>query len=71
MTIQEAIKARHSVRAYKNQPLTDETVRALEDKIAELNQKGQLHMQLVIQEPKAFQVSRSKQLHCCGRQEVR
>ena len=60
MTIQEAIKARHSVRAYKNQPLTEETVRALEDKIAELNQKGQLHMQLVIQEPKAFQGTLAK-----------
>ena len=26
MTLQEAIQARHSVRAYKNEPLADETV---------------------------------------------
>lgn len=37
MTIQEAIKARHTVRAYKNQPLTEDIVKVLEEKIAELN----------------------------------
>lgn len=55
MTIQEAIKARHSVRAYKEQPLAEEIVKVLEIKIAELNEKGQLHIQLVRNEPKAFQ----------------
>ena len=55
MTLQEAIEARHSVRAYKEQPLADETVRVLVDKIAELNQEGRLHMQLILNEPKAFQ----------------
>lgn len=54
MTLQEAIEARHSVRAYKNQPLPDAVVKSLEDKIAELNHEGQLHMQLVLNEPKAF-----------------
>ena len=54
MTIQEAIEARHSVRAYKEQALTEEIVKALEEKIAELNKEGQLHMQLVLNEPKAF-----------------
>ena len=54
MTIQEAIEARHSVRAYKEQPLTETVVNALEEKIAELNRDGQLHMQLVLNEPKAF-----------------
>ena len=47
MTIQEAIAARHSVRAYKGQPLTAEVVKALEDKVAELNREGRLHMQLI------------------------
>ena len=60
MTIQEAIKARHSVRVYKNQPLTAEIVKALEEKIAELNSTGQLHMQLVLNEPKAFQGTLAK-----------
>lgn len=54
MTIQEAIEARHSVRAYKNQPLTEEIVKVLEEEIAEVNRKGNLHIQLILNEPKAF-----------------
>ena len=54
MTLQEAIKARHSVRAYKEQPLTADVVEALEEKIAELNLEGELHMQLILNEPRAF-----------------
>ena len=54
MTIDEAIKHRHSVRAYKNMPLTDNDVRLLEGKIEELNAMGHLHMQLIQNEPKAF-----------------
>lgn len=60
MTIQEAIEARHSVRAYKEQPLTAEVVKALEDKVAELNREGRLHMQLILNEPKAFQGTLAK-----------
>lgn len=60
MTLQEAIKARHSVRAYKEQPLTDDIVKALEEKIVELNQVGKLHMQLILNEPKAFQGTLAK-----------
>ena len=60
MTIQEAIEARHSVRAYKDQPLGDEIVQQLEGKIEELNHKGQLHIQLVCNEPKAFQGTLAK-----------
>ena len=60
MTLQEAIQARHSVRAYKEQPLADETVRVLAEKIAELNQEGRLHMQLIQNEPKAFQGTLAK-----------
>lgn len=60
MTIQEAIVARHSVRAYKEQPLTEDIVKALEEKIAELNCEGNLHMQLILNEPKAFQGTLAK-----------
>ena len=60
MTVQEAIQARHSVRAYKEQPLADETVKVLVDKITELNQAGRLHMQLIQNEPKAFQGTLAK-----------
>ena len=55
MTIQEAIEARHSVRAYKDQPLTEEVVNVLNEKIAELNKLGNLHIQLIQNEQKAFQ----------------
>ena len=60
MTLQEAIEARHSVRAYKNEPLTDGVVKALEEQIAVLNSEGKLHMQLILNEPKAFQGTMAK-----------
>ena len=60
MTIQEAIEARYSVRAYKEEPLTQDVVKVLEEKIAELNRKGNLHMQLILNEPKAFQGTLAK-----------
>ena len=60
MTIQEAIVARHSVRAYKEQPLSEDVVKELEEKIAELNREGNLHMQLIMNEPKAFQGTLAK-----------
>ena len=60
MTIQEAIEARHSVRAYKDQPLSEEIVKVLEDEIVKLNSEGQLHIQLICNEPKAFQGTMAK-----------
>jgi len=54
MTLQEAIEARHSVRAYREQPLTDEQVRVIEEEIAAVNHEGNLHIQLILNEPKAF-----------------
>ena len=60
MTLQEAIEARHSVRAYKNEPLAEDASRQLEEEIAEVNQKGRLHIQLIQDEPKAFQGTLAK-----------
>ena len=60
MTIQEAIEARHSVRAYKDQPLTEDVAKRLEEEIAVVNQKGNLHVQLIQNEPKAFQGTLAK-----------
>ena len=60
MTIQEAIEARHSVRAYKDQPLTEDVAKRLEEEIAVVNQKGNLHVQLILNEPKAFQGTLAK-----------
>ena len=55
MTLEEAIKARHSVRAYKAQPLAEDIVKVLEKEIEAQNRQGHLHIQLIKNEPKAFQ----------------
>ena len=55
MTLQEAIQARHSVRAFIEKPLTENVVKVLQEKIAEVNREGNLHIQLIQNEPKAFQ----------------
>ena len=60
MTLLEAIQARHSVRAYKDQPLAEDVVKVLEDEIVRLNREGQLHIQLITNEPKAFQGTLAK-----------
>ena len=60
MTIQEAIEARHSVRSYREQPLIEEIVKLLKGKIDELNREGGLHIQLILNEPKAFQGTLAK-----------
>lgn len=54
MLIDEAIKARHSIRSYKHQPLTDEMIEVLQQNIDECNKQGNLHIQLVLNERKAF-----------------
>lgn len=58
--MQEAIEARHSVRAYKDLPLSEEIVKLLEDELVKLNNEGQLHIQLICNEPKAFQGTLAK-----------
>ena len=54
MTLQEAIRARHSVRQYLEKPIEEEKLKQLQSLIDECNQKGKLHIQLVTNEPKAF-----------------
>ena len=54
MTLQEAIEQRHSVRSYEEKHLADEAKQALEERIAEINEKSGLHIQLVTDEPAAF-----------------
>ncbi|MBQ9555145.1 MAG: nitroreductase [Muribaculaceae bacterium] len=60
MTLQEAIQARHSVRAYKEQPLAPAHCRALQEKIDQVNRLGRLHVQLIQDEPRAFQGTLAK-----------
>lgn len=54
MDIYEAMRARHSVRAYEQREIEGEIKDMLEDKIAELNGRSGLHIQLITHEPKAF-----------------
>lgn len=54
MTLQEAIEARHSVRRYLHNPLKQEIIDSLQAKIEECNRLGDLHIQLITNETKAF-----------------
>lgn len=49
-----AMKERHSVRSYKNEPIADELLAVLQDEIDDCNREGNLHIQLITNEPKAF-----------------
>ena len=54
MNLEEAMKARHSVRQYHNKPLAAEAISCLQAEIAACNQESGLHIQLVTNEEKAF-----------------
>ncbi len=54
MTELEALQSRHSVRKYQDRPLEAGDVAALQEEIAKINKEGDLHMQLVLNERKAF-----------------
>lgn len=54
MDLLQAMQQRHSVRAYEDRPIGEETVQKLERFIEELNRESGLHIQLVKNEPKAF-----------------
>lgn len=54
MNLIEAMNERHSVRQYKNKPLDAESILALQKEIESCNAESGLHIQLVKNEPKAF-----------------
>ena len=54
MTLQEAITTRHSVRKYIDKEISADIIAALQDKIVECNKVGNLNIQLVLNETKAF-----------------
>lgn len=54
MDLLEAMEQRHSVRQYRNEPLSKEARAALEAEIDRCNRESGLHIQLVTDEPKAF-----------------
>ena len=47
ISLAEAVKERHSVRQYTEQPIDAEAVTALRNKIDALNTESGLHLQLV------------------------
>ncbi len=55
MEILEAIKKRHSVRRYQDKALDADTISKLNTFIQECNTKSGLHIQLCVNEPKAFE----------------
>jgi len=54
MTIQEAIKARHSVRKYADKPIETAKVATLRAEVEKQNAESGLSIQLVLEEPKCF-----------------
>ncbi|MGL4791939.1 MAG: nitroreductase family protein, partial [Anaerotignaceae bacterium] len=51
----EAIKLRHSVRSYLDNPIPEDIIQQLQEEINDCNEEGNLNIQLVCNEPKAFE----------------
>lgn len=54
MDLQEAMKKRHSVRTYTAQKITGDVKEKLQQMLTQCNGESGLHMQLVLEKPKAF-----------------
>lgn len=54
MNLTEAMEQRHSVRSYNDKKIEGEVKEKLEQEIKECNKESGLHLQLVLNEPKAF-----------------
>lgn len=54
MELCEAIKRRHSVRRYTDKPIAGDILTALQNEIDICNKESGLHIQLITDEPKAF-----------------
>lgn len=54
MDIKQAVLERHSVRQYKDQPIEGETLESLKKVIEQCNSESGLNIQLIKDEPKAF-----------------
>lgn len=54
MDLIKAMNERHSVRRYLDKPIEGELVTKLQEVIDECNKEGGLHIQLILNEPKAF-----------------
>lgn len=54
MTITEAIRERHSVRSYQDKPIDPNALQSLRTLMDECNERGELEMQMVVDDPTAF-----------------
>ena len=54
MTVLEAIDARHSVRAYKTEPIPEEVRTQLNDYVADCNTEGNLNISIQYDDPAGF-----------------
>lgn len=54
MTLEEAVFARHSVRAYTGEPIAEDAAAVLKEETEACNREGGLAIRLVQNEPKAF-----------------
>lgn len=54
MDLKTAMNERHSVRSYLDTPIENDKAEALQTLINKCNRDGDLHIQLVLNEPKAF-----------------
>lgn len=54
MDTSEAIKIRNSIRDYDDNPIAPDTVQKLQKVIDDVNKESNLHIQLVLNEPEAF-----------------
>lgn len=66
MDIMEAMKARHSVRRYKEEPIEPEKVKQLQNAIDAINAEKGLNIQLVTNEPNAFTGAMASYGHFSG-----
>ena len=63
----ELMEARHSVRQFLDKPLEEEAVKVLQAEIESCNQEAGLHIQLITDEPNAFEAGKASygQFKCC------
>lgn len=54
MDLMQAMELRHSVRTFTDKPIDADVINTLKEEIALCNEEGGLHIQLVQDEPKAF-----------------
>jgi hypothetical protein len=66
MNLIEAIECRHSVRQYLDEPIPEEVALRLQAAINACNEVGDLHIQLVLDEPTAFDNLRAKSMKFRG-----